>query len=250
MASALASLGGLSGLAGAAANIKSPADQYVALMQSVTATDKLLDQFELQRLYDKEYRFEAREVLDKNTRIDVGKKDGLVSVEVDDQDPTARCRHRQCLCRAAAPADFGAGGERSAAAPGVLREGTEGGPRPAGQGTAGPAGHRLQRRRAACRTQGGCRKLCAAAGRDHGRRGAHTGAARQPGRQQPRSAAPARPAERTARANWHAWSRPPTPTRGRTTCRSSASTSTAKPCSRCSPASTSWPASMKAAKAR
>ncbi len=49
MASALASLGGLAGLAGAAANIKSPADQYVALMQSVTATDKLIDQFELQQ---------------------------------------------------------------------------------------------------------------------------------------------------------------------------------------------------------
>ena len=88
MASALASLGGLSGLAGAAAaNIRSPADQYVALMQSVTATDKLLDQFELQRIYDKQYRFLAREALAKNTRIAVGKKDGLVSVEVDDEDP-------------------------------------------------------------------------------------------------------------------------------------------------------------------
>jgi len=87
MASALASFGALSGLASAAANIKSPADQYVALMQSVTATDKLVDQFELQRIYGKEFRFEARAALDQNTRIEIGKKDGLISVEVDDPDP-------------------------------------------------------------------------------------------------------------------------------------------------------------------
>ncbi|MBP8272300.1 MAG: lipopolysaccharide biosynthesis protein, partial [Sphaerotilus sp.] len=36
LASALSSLGGLAGLAGASGAIKSPADQYVALMQSVS----------------------------------------------------------------------------------------------------------------------------------------------------------------------------------------------------------------------
>ena len=87
MASALASLGGLAGLAGAAAAIKSPADQYVALMQSVSATDRLIDQFELLKVYDSRYRFEARRALEQNTRIAVGKKDGLISVEVDDKDP-------------------------------------------------------------------------------------------------------------------------------------------------------------------
>jgi uncharacterized protein involved in exopolysaccharide biosynthesis len=86
VASALASLGGLAGLAGAAA-IKSPADQYVALMQSVSATDRLIDQFELQQVYESKYRFEARKELGENTRIAVGKKDGLISVEVDDTDP-------------------------------------------------------------------------------------------------------------------------------------------------------------------
>jgi uncharacterized protein involved in exopolysaccharide biosynthesis len=87
MASALASLGGLAGLAGVASGIKSPADQYVALMQSVTATDRLIDQFDLQQVYESDYRFEARKDLDQNTRIAIGKKDGLISVEVDDTDP-------------------------------------------------------------------------------------------------------------------------------------------------------------------
>ena len=87
MASALASLGGLAGLAGAAGAIKSPADQYVALMQSVSATDRLIDQFELMKVYESKYRFEARRALEQNTRIAVGKKDGLISVEVDDENP-------------------------------------------------------------------------------------------------------------------------------------------------------------------
>lgn len=87
MASALASLGGLAGLAGAAGAIKSPADQYVALMQSVSATDRLVDQFDLMQVYEADYRFEARKALEQNTRIAIGKKDGLISVEVDDKSP-------------------------------------------------------------------------------------------------------------------------------------------------------------------
>lgn len=87
MASALASLGGLAGLAGVAGAIKSPADQYVALMQSVSATDRLIEQFELMKVYESKYRFEARRALEQSTRIAIGKKDGLISVEVDDESP-------------------------------------------------------------------------------------------------------------------------------------------------------------------
>ena len=86
-ASALASLGALSGLAGAAAGIKSPVDQYVALMQSRTVADRLIDEFKLMAVYDEEYRFEVRKKLAKNVRIVAGKKDGLITVDVDDEDP-------------------------------------------------------------------------------------------------------------------------------------------------------------------
>ena len=86
-ASALASLGALSGLAGAAAGIKSPADQYVALMQSTTVADRLIDQFKLMQVYERKYRFEARKELASNVRISLGKKDGLITVEVDDDEP-------------------------------------------------------------------------------------------------------------------------------------------------------------------
>ncbi|MCU7373329.1 Wzz/FepE/Etk N-terminal domain-containing protein [Paucibacter sp. O1-1] len=86
-ASALASLGALSGLAGGMANIKSPSDQYVSLMQSVNAQDRIVDQFKLMDVYESKYRFEARKTLSQNVRISLGKKDGLITVEADDTDP-------------------------------------------------------------------------------------------------------------------------------------------------------------------
>jgi uncharacterized protein involved in exopolysaccharide biosynthesis len=84
--SALASLGALGGLAGAAA-VKSPADQYVALMQSATVADRLIDKFGLMQAYDEDMRTDVRQQLQQNTNIFVGKKDGLIVVEVDDVDP-------------------------------------------------------------------------------------------------------------------------------------------------------------------
>jgi len=86
-ASVLAQLGPLAGLAGAAGAIRTPADQYVALMQSVTVSDRLIDQFKLMEEYDQKYRMEARKELANNVHITVGKKDGLITVEVDDHSP-------------------------------------------------------------------------------------------------------------------------------------------------------------------
>lgn len=85
-ASALASLGALAGLAGASA-VKTPADQYVALMQSVTVSDRIIDRFELIKVYESKLRMDARKKLGQNVNIVIGKKDGLISVSVDDEDP-------------------------------------------------------------------------------------------------------------------------------------------------------------------
>jgi len=84
-ASALASIGALSGLAGV--NTKTAADQFVSLMQSVNAEDRIVDRFELMKLYDVKYRFEARKRLEDNVRINLGKKDGLITVEADAPTP-------------------------------------------------------------------------------------------------------------------------------------------------------------------
>jgi capsule polysaccharide export protein KpsE/RkpR len=85
-ASALASLGALSGLAGVAGGIKSPVDQYVALMQSVLVQDRIIDEFKLIEVYESEFRVDARKELSENVRITAGRRDGLITVEVDDED--------------------------------------------------------------------------------------------------------------------------------------------------------------------
>lgn len=85
-ASALASLGALAGLAGGSA-VKSPAEQYVALMQSVTVADRMIDRFKLMEVYEAKFRQDARKKLAASSQITVGKKDGLISVAVDDHDP-------------------------------------------------------------------------------------------------------------------------------------------------------------------
>jgi uncharacterized protein involved in exopolysaccharide biosynthesis len=86
-AAAISQLGALSGLAGAAAGVKTPADQYLALLQSTTVADRLIDEFELMKVYDVEYRFKARETLSSNVRMTLGKKDGLITIEVEDESP-------------------------------------------------------------------------------------------------------------------------------------------------------------------
>ncbi|WP_119290393.1 GumC family protein [Azohydromonas sediminis] len=79
-------LGALAGLAGAAAGLKNPADQYVALLKSRSVADRLIERFDLLRVYDKEYLQDARKALDNNTKINAG-RDGLITIDVDDEDP-------------------------------------------------------------------------------------------------------------------------------------------------------------------
>ena len=85
--SLLASLGSLAGLAGGAANVRTSADQYVGLMQSTTVADRIVDQFKLMDVYEAKYRVDARRDLASNVHVNVGKKDGLITVEVDDKSP-------------------------------------------------------------------------------------------------------------------------------------------------------------------
>jgi uncharacterized protein involved in exopolysaccharide biosynthesis len=86
-ASALASLGTLAGLATGSAGVRVQADQYVSLMQSVSVADRIIDKFKLMEVYDEKYRADARKGLASNSRFNVGKKDGLITIEVDDKIP-------------------------------------------------------------------------------------------------------------------------------------------------------------------
>lgn len=84
--SAVASLGALSGLLGGAGAIKSPADQYVSLLQSATVSDGIVDDFKLMEAYKAKFRFEARDILERRTRVTLGKRDGIITLEFEDTD--------------------------------------------------------------------------------------------------------------------------------------------------------------------
>mgnify|MGYP001172372526 CR=1 FL=1 len=85
--SALASLGALGALSGLSLGGRNPADMYVSLMRSDNATDRIIDHFDLLGVYDVPERWQARRDLAKNTAIAIGKKDGLISVSVEDRSP-------------------------------------------------------------------------------------------------------------------------------------------------------------------
>ena len=82
----LQSLGSLGGLAGAAAGIKNPADQYISYMKSMTLQDALIERFKLQERYETKYKADTRKALTENAKA-VSGKDGLITLEVDDKDP-------------------------------------------------------------------------------------------------------------------------------------------------------------------
>jgi len=82
--SALATLGALADLGGGV--MKTPGDQYVALMQSVKLEDRIIDRFRLMQVYQTQFRFQARRKLEQHVRIALGKKDGIIVVEADAED--------------------------------------------------------------------------------------------------------------------------------------------------------------------
>jgi uncharacterized protein involved in exopolysaccharide biosynthesis len=84
---ALASLGALAGIGGAGAGVRTSLDQYVALIQSTTVADRMIDQFKLMEVYDEELRTDARKQFRENLRVTAGRRDGLITIEVDDHDP-------------------------------------------------------------------------------------------------------------------------------------------------------------------
>lgn len=86
--SAAAALSSLNALVGAAGlnSARNSAEQYVSLMQTRAVVDRIIESFGLTEVYEKKFLSQTRKELLANTRISIGKKDGLVVLEVDDTD--------------------------------------------------------------------------------------------------------------------------------------------------------------------
>ena len=83
---ALGSLGALGSLAAAPGVLKNPADQYAGLLLSVTVTDRMIDAFDLMSVYAVNFREDARRGLGQRTLVSIGRRDGLMTIEVEDRD--------------------------------------------------------------------------------------------------------------------------------------------------------------------
>lgn len=83
----LSSLATLAGLGGGTAAPRAPAEQYVAMLQSATIADRIVDAFGLMALHGQTSRAAARASLWGASSIGIGKKDGLLAIEVTDTDP-------------------------------------------------------------------------------------------------------------------------------------------------------------------
>jgi len=84
--SLLSSLGGLSGLAGGVAGIKSPEELYISLMKSDGVLKLMVEQFNLKERYKTENFSDTKNALASHFRVTSDKKSGLLTVEVDDHD--------------------------------------------------------------------------------------------------------------------------------------------------------------------
>jgi tyrosine-protein kinase Etk/Wzc len=82
----LGQLGGLSGIASTSLGIKNPSDLYIGMLNSRTIADKIIANFRLKELYERDTMVETRQELAASTNITMG-KDGLITVEFDDKDP-------------------------------------------------------------------------------------------------------------------------------------------------------------------
>jgi uncharacterized protein involved in exopolysaccharide biosynthesis len=71
---------------GSFAGLKNPGDQYVSFLKSRTVLDGLIDRFDLQTRYKKEFKDDTRKALLGNTTSKAA-KEGIVELEVDDHDP-------------------------------------------------------------------------------------------------------------------------------------------------------------------
>jgi uncharacterized protein involved in exopolysaccharide biosynthesis len=79
--------GGLIAIAGGAAGVKSQGELFVAMTKSRTVLDRMVDRFNLMKLYEKKYREDARNALLGSLTVREDRKSGIISLSVEDRDP-------------------------------------------------------------------------------------------------------------------------------------------------------------------
>jgi len=79
--------GGLGAIAGDLLGIKSSGALFVGVLRSQTAQDRLVEKFDLRKVYGKRLVIDARTKLDENTSISEDRKSGIISISATDHNP-------------------------------------------------------------------------------------------------------------------------------------------------------------------
>jgi capsule polysaccharide export protein KpsE/RkpR len=80
-------MGGLGSLAGSLLGAKTSGDLFVGILGSRTVQDRLVDGFELKKVYRLRWSIDARKKLQSNTLVSENHKSGIISITVTDRDP-------------------------------------------------------------------------------------------------------------------------------------------------------------------
>jgi uncharacterized protein involved in exopolysaccharide biosynthesis len=76
--------GGLGSMAGDLLGLKSSGALFIGVLRSETAEDRIIQQFDLQKVYGARLLVDARKKLDENTSISEDRKSGIISISVTD----------------------------------------------------------------------------------------------------------------------------------------------------------------------
>src|SRR5258708_8809410 len=79
--------GGWAGVAGDSLGLKSSGALFIGVRRSQTSQDRLIEQFDLRKVYGARLVVDARMRLDENTSISEDKKSGIITISVTDHSP-------------------------------------------------------------------------------------------------------------------------------------------------------------------
>lgn len=79
--------GGLGSMAGDLLGMKSSGALFIGVLRSQTSQDRLIQQFDLRKVYGKRLVTDARTKLDENTSISEDRKSGIITISVTDRSP-------------------------------------------------------------------------------------------------------------------------------------------------------------------
>jgi uncharacterized protein involved in exopolysaccharide biosynthesis len=79
--------GGMGSVAGDLLGVKSSGALFIGVLRSQTSQDRLIQQFDLRKVYGKRLVTDARTKLDENTSISEDRKSGIITISVTDHSP-------------------------------------------------------------------------------------------------------------------------------------------------------------------